>query len=99
MGLNTYVHTVDADGVAHVFGPGDDVPRWARDKIGDRPDVWEDDSPDVGPTVPQEPPRAGRGSGRDEWARFAGAHGVAVGEDDSRDDVIDALIERGVVEG
>lgn len=100
MGLNTYVHTADADGVAHVFAPGDDVPDWARRKITN-PDVWVDDSPDADAEdgALQEPPRAGRGSGRDEWAAFAQSHGVTVDDDDSRDDIITVLAERGVIEG
>jgi hypothetical protein len=37
------------------------------------------------------PPRAGKGSGRDEWAAYAAAVGVVVDDDMSRDDIIDAV--------
>lgn len=44
-----------------------------------------------------EPPRAGRGSGRDAWVLFAAAHGVEVGDEDTREDVIAALASAGVI--
>lgn len=44
-----------------------------------------------------EPPRSGRGSGRDEWADFASDAGLDVTDDMSRDDIIDALVAEGVV--
>jgi hypothetical protein len=46
----------------------------------------------------QEPPRSGKGSGRDAWAAYAASHGVEVEEAASRDDIVDALSERGLVE-
>lgn len=42
--LNTFVHLVDGDGVPHVFGPGSEIPDWAREAITN-PDVWCDDEP------------------------------------------------------
>lgn len=44
-----------------------------------------------------EPPRAGRGSGRDAWVLFAASHGVEVRDEDSREDVIAALAAAGVI--
>lgn len=44
-----------------------------------------------------EPPRSGRGSGRDEWAVFATDSGLDVTDDMSRDDIIDTLVSEGVV--
>lgn len=39
----------------------------------------------------EEPPRAGRGSSREAWAAHAAAHGVAVTDDMTRDDIIAAV--------
>lgn len=33
-GLISYVHVIDDDGVPQAFGPQDDLPEWAIDKIG-----------------------------------------------------------------
>jgi hypothetical protein len=44
------------------------------------------------------PPRTGKGSGRDQWAAYAAAHDVHVPEDASRDDILAALIEAGLIE-
>jgi hypothetical protein len=45
-----------------------------------------------------EPPRAGKGSSRDAWALFAANHGVQVEDDDTRDDIIAALADAGVID-
>lgn len=37
--LATHVHVTDADGVAHVFGPADEVPEWAQTLITN-PKAW-----------------------------------------------------------
>lgn len=42
------------------------------------------------------PARAGRGSSRDAWAAYAAREGVAVGDDDTREDIIAALDAAGV---
>lgn len=99
--LNTYVHVHGPDGSV-AFGPGDDVPAWARKQIT-RDDVWGDadkatptdaDEPDTGDSsdVPAEPPRAGAGSGIDAWRDFASHPDVDldVDPDASRDDIIAA---------
>jgi hypothetical protein len=41
--------------------------------------------------VGDEPPRAGKGSGRTEWAAYAAALGIHVGPDATRDDIIAAV--------
>jgi hypothetical protein len=46
----------------------------------------------------QAPPRAGKGSGRDAWAAYAAERGVQVDDDASRDDIIDQLTERGLID-
>ncbi|SHX31745.1 phage-like protein [Mycobacteroides abscessus subsp. bolletii] len=49
------------------------------------------------PTVAVEPPpQAGTGSGRDAWAQYAIAKGVAVLEEWRRDQIIDACRQAGV---
>ena len=42
-------------------------------------------------SVPEEPPRGGPGSGRDAWVAYAGARGVEVTDDMSREDIMAAL--------
>lgn len=38
-----------------------------------------------------EPPRAGKGSGRDAWAAYAAGLGVDVDDDATRDEIIEAV--------
>lgn len=51
---------------------------------------------DAEPEPPSPPPKNGKGSGTDAWVAYAAAHGVEVGEDAKRDDVISALDAAGV---
>lgn len=110
--LRTTVHVVDLEGRNRAFGPGEELPDWAVTQITN-PDVWEGELPphlnaegEAQPVVAQpqtgaaasEPPRSGKGSGRDAWAAYAASHGVEVGDDVSRDDIMAALSERGVIE-
>lgn len=106
--LRTTVHVTDLEGRTRAFEPGQDLPDWAADQITN-PDVWEgelprhlqpeqDPSRPPGDITPAEPPRAGKGSGRDAWAAFAALHGVEVPEDASREDIVGALADRGVIE-
>ncbi|MGG7510904.1 hypothetical protein [Plantibacter sp. YIM 135249] len=39
--LNTYVALLDDEMNSHYFGPGDNIPKWARKRI-QNPDVWVD---------------------------------------------------------
>lgn len=96
--LATHVHVQDDQGQNHVFGPGDDVPDWAAKAITN-PNAWEEAPVGIpaARTAGGEPPRAGKGSGRDAWAAYAAEHGVDVPEDASRDDIIAELEQRGVV--
>lgn len=48
--LVSYVTVHDAEGVAHTFAPGDELPKWARDSITN-PNVWAGGEDD-----PQEAP-------------------------------------------
>lgn len=43
------------------------------------------------PAIANEPPRAGKGSGRNEWAAYAASLGIAVDPDATRDDIIAAV--------
>ncbi|WP_068922195.1 hypothetical protein [Planobispora rosea] len=111
--LRTTVHVVDTEGRPRAFGPGEDLPDWAATQITN-PDVWEGELPPhlgADGTAQErvatrtedaaqmaEPPRAGKGSGRDAWAAYASHHGVQVNDDDSRDDIITTLTARGLIE-
>lgn len=103
--LRAYVHV---DGTA--YGPGDDVPDEVAKRIGDH--AWEtsgsnDDGGEPGPvgfTDPgtggddQAPPRSGRGSGIDAWRRFAEKNGVEYDTHASREEIIAACEQAGVIE-
>lgn len=106
--LRTTVHVTDLDGRTRAFESGQDLPDWAAAQITN-PDVWEGELPrhlqcEQDPSrppedaSPAEPPRAGKGSGRDVWAAYAASRGVEVPGDASRDDIVSALTERGIVE-
>lgn len=56
--LVTFVHLTDEDGVSRGFGPGDEVPAWAVEKITN-PDVWAGEAPSVEVEAPAKP-RASR---------------------------------------
>ncbi|MEU8136584.1 hypothetical protein [Streptodolium elevatio] len=95
--LRTHVHVHDADGRTHVFGPDDDVPDWAAERIGN-PKAWADDAPADGPEPDaddtdenSEPPRSGPGSGEASWAAYAAARGIEVPDGASRKDIIAAV--------
>jgi hypothetical protein len=101
--LNSYVHVpVDNDWV--VYGPDDEVPAEHAALITN-PKAWEGgEAPSTKSEEPssaqgdEEPPRSGKGSSKEAWAEFAQTHGVQVEDGDSRDDIIAALVEAGVVE-
>jgi hypothetical protein len=52
--LNTYVHVHDPDKGTVAFGPGDDVPAWAKKHIT-RDDVWATGTPAADDDNPDEP--------------------------------------------
>lgn len=88
--LGAYVHV---DGV--VYAPGDEVPAHHAVLITN-PKAWEGGvlpAAEIPVAGPAAPPRAGKGSGRDEWAAYAAELGLAVGPDASRDDIIAAVDE------
>lgn len=88
-----------------VFEAGTVPPEWAVPLITN-PDAWADssgseaepgsepvDTPDGGVDGP--PPRTGQGSSRAAWAEYAESVGVDIDDDMSRDDIIDAIDDRG----
>lgn len=94
--LNTYVHAFEVTedggpGRSQQFGPGDEVPGWAREVITN-PKVWdgEDDEPAEDSDEP-EPPRHGKGSGLEAWRTYASGLGVELEDGMTRDDVIAAV--------
>jgi hypothetical protein len=107
--LNAYV-TVDGQW----YGPDDEVPADVANRIGahawdddggqddggEPADVGFDDSgAQQSPTGAGEaPPRSGRGSGIDAWRRFAEQNGVGIDSDMSREEIIAAAEDAGLVE-
>lgn len=104
--LRTHVHVHDADGRTHAFGPDEDVPGWAAERITN-PKAWADDSADETPAAAtpagggerggtgpvSEPPRSGPGSGEAAWAEYAAARGLEVPEGAGRKQIIAAVDE------
>jgi hypothetical protein len=95
-----------------VYGPDDEVPADHAALITN-PKAWEggnlpstesgsskhsDSGTKATVSDPDEPPRSGKGSSKEAWAEFAQSRGVHVEDEDSRDDVIAALVEAGVVQ-
>lgn len=96
--LNSFVH-VDGEW----YGPDSKVPAPVAEKIGDH--AWEDVGGDAEPADPktpagpvEAPPRSGGGSGVDAWRAFAEQNGVGVDSDMSREDIIAAAEDAGVVD-
>lgn len=85
----------DARRNLHVFGPGDEVPAWARDLITN-PSVWDTSTPVKDDEETGPPPKAGKGSGEPRWREYAAKQGVDVSSAEGRDDIIDALRDAGV---
>ena len=102
--LRSFVHVpVGLDWV--VYGPDDEVPAehaalitnpkaWADGKV---PSAKAADS-EAREVTGGEPPRAGKGSSRDAWVAFAASRSVHVEDEDSRDDIIAALVDAGVID-
>ncbi len=94
--LVKHVSLFDGKGVLHTFGPGDDVPAWARKRITN-PAVWdgeiEDDDEHDGDGPP---PQSGKGSSEKAWATYAEAQGVNIEGLDTRAEIIAACEAAGV---
>lgn len=97
-----HVHVVSKDGTRRQWlAPGDEVPSWAR--LDDRnlqavgvAQAAPESIRQAGGGVP-EPSRSGRGSSLDAWRSFAESNGVGVDSEMSRDDIIAACEQAGVV--
>ncbi|MGW6531471.1 hypothetical protein [Streptomyces venezuelae] len=93
-----HVHVVSADGTRRQWlAPGDEVPSWARldDRNLQTEEAESAAAPQTEPTA--EPARSGRGSGLDAWRSFAESRGVGLDADMTRDDIIAACEQAGVV--
>lgn len=98
-----HVYVVSKDGTRRKWlAPGDDVPDWAR--LDDRNlEGAADESaaalgaPNAGSEQVVEPSRSGKGSGVEAWRTFAESRGVGVDSDMSRDDIIAACEQAGVL--
>ncbi|OUD02565.1 hypothetical protein [Streptomyces swartbergensis] len=106
--LVAYVHVRDVGGRTVAYGPGEDVPAWARKQITN-PKAWGEgeaaatSSAEAPPPAGtgddlEAPPRAGKGSGVDAWRAFAERKGVDVDQDATREQIIAACEAAGVVE-
>jgi hypothetical protein len=90
--LNT---NVSVDGVW--YRPGQ-IPPQEVAKLITNPKVWDGDEPaESTPDEVKQPPRKGPGSGGPAWIEFAKSKGVE-GDFASRDDLITALEDRGLIE-
>ncbi|MFI6465672.1 hypothetical protein [Streptomyces sp. NPDC050538] len=106
--LVAFVHVRDVGGRTVAYGPGEDVPAWARKQITN-PKAWgalepADHSQVEAPPPPgaggalDAPPRAGKGSGVEAWRDFASRKGVDLDQDATREQIIAACEAAGVVE-
>lgn len=73
-----------------VFREGDTVPAWAEPRITN-PALWVGDESTGGQGEAEEPPRAGKGSGREAWVTYAETVGIEHDEDATRDEIIAAI--------
>lgn len=95
--LARHVHVHDEDGVSHVFGPGDDLPGWARKAITN-PKAWASDEPAPEPApepepepASGEPPRNGPGSNVFAWTTYAESLGIEVPAGAQRVEIIELV--------
>jgi len=98
-----HVHVTSRDGTQRAWlRPGDEVPSWASvDPALTESGAAAPSSPPApapkGAAVAAVPARSGKGSGVEAWRAFAAANGVDTDSDMSRDDIIDACEQAGVV--
>lgn len=98
--LTAYVAVFDENGAVHSFGPGSDVPPWAK-RLITNPKVWDgglaaDEDSEDSDSASGPPPKAGKGSGESAWRSYAEEQGIDVSGAEGRDDIIDALDKAGV---
>lgn len=89
---NTVVRN-PATGAPVLLPEGSELPEWAEDLVGQHLLVVEAAATSV-PSQDEEPPLGGPGSSREAWAAYAEQLGVAVDDEMSRDDIVDAIHNR-----
>lgn len=98
-----HVYATSKDGANRQWlSPGDEVPSWARLDDRNLHDANEGEGASSGggrasTGPPTEPSRSGKGSGLEAWRSFAESKGVGVDSTMSRDDIIAACEQAGVV--
>ncbi|WP_405964843.1 hypothetical protein OG713_34910 [Streptomyces sp. NBC_00723] len=96
-----HVYVTSKDGAQRRWlSPGDEVPSWAH--LEDRNLQGSEEQqpfPAAGASSAgtAEPSRSGKGSGLEAWRSFAESQGVGVGSEMSRDDIIAACEQAGVL--
>lgn len=91
-----HVHVASKDGTQRAWlRPGDEVPSWAR--LDDRNLMPSSDTSDQSGSGGDMPARSGKGSGIEAWRSFAESKGVGVDSGMSRDDIIAACEQAGVL--
>lgn len=93
--LMRHVALFDDKGILYQFGPGDDIPSWARKKITN-PNVWDGELDDDEGGSDGPPPKSGKGGGIRAWRKYAEDNGVDVDGLDSPEEVIAAVETAGV---
>lgn len=90
--LATFVHVHGKDGTSQVFGPDDEVPKWALAQITN-PKAWADqpEAEDLGPAYPEGEPS-------ESWkvpALIAYAHDkdIDLGDAKRKDDILKIILE------
>lgn len=108
--LATHVHVADESGTVHVFGPADEVPRWAAELITN-PAAWAehtapadaDDLSDVA-RMDSDSPRWPGGTPSDEWKlpelhAYAVANAIDLGDAKKKADILAAIADASSSEG
>ncbi|WP_395705146.1 hypothetical protein [Rhodococcus ruber] len=91
--LVTTVYVHDEDGQTHIFGPRDDVPDWARERITN-PGVWSAAVAEA----PVAVVASSEGEPSDEWklaelAAYAKRHGIDLGDAKRKADILSMIEE------
>lgn len=83
--------TRDEDAVVRLTEPATAPPE-------PEPEQLEPERPEPAPELPEPPPRAGRGSGLTAWQAYADQTSVTYPADATRDDIITACRDAGVIQ-
>jgi hypothetical protein len=85
------------NGEPRILLAGAEVPDWATGLVGDHcVEQAESDPSTHSVNAGGPPPKTGRGSSRDAWAAYAGAHEFEVEEGATREDIIAGLDAAGI---